>query len=118
MGLFDGWRRKRKSESTVRLHRPEMPKSVIDAAPIASAEGDVVDDVNLVAEYERLIQRRESLQVEREELTAKLDRGEIEPGAFRKELMNKIQEAATISENLRVTAIKLTSQGFRGVQHY
>jgi len=117
MGLFDGWRRKRKREATVKLQEPKMSKSVESKVSEDIKESEQVDTVSLVAEYERLIQRKEILQVERGELTAKLDRGEIEPDDFRKELMNRIQEAAEVSEKLRVTAVKLTSLGYRGVLH-
>ena len=110
MGLFDGWRRKRKREAAVKLQEPKMVSENIE-------ESEQVDTVSLVAEYERLIQRKEILQAERGELTAKLDRGDIEADDFRKELMNRIQEAAEVSEKLRVTAAKLTSLGYRGVLH-
>ncbi len=108
MGLFDGWRRKRKMEAPVRLQEPKK---------IKHDEEDADTIVDLVAEYERLVQRRAELKVERGELTAKLDRNEIESDDFRKELMSRMQEAAIVSENLRVAAIKLTSLGYRGVLH-
>ena len=117
MGLFDSWRRKRKSKATVQLQEPEKPKSVQDDTVETSVKDEAEDLVDLVAEYERLVKRREELQVERGELTAKLDHDEINPDDFRKELMSKIQEAATVSENLRIAAAKLTSQGYRGVLH-
>ncbi len=117
MGLFDGWRRKRKREAAVKLQEPKMSKSVESRVSEAIEESEQVDTVSLVAEYERLIQRKEILQVERGELTTKLDRGEIEADDFRKELMNRIQEAAEVSEKLRITAAKLTSLGYRGVLH-
>ena len=106
MGLFDGWRRKRRSEATV---RPQSPKK------IKPDEDDADVIIDLVTEYERLVQRRAELKVERGELTAKLDREEIEPDVFRKELMSRMQEAAIVSENLREAATKLTSLGYRGV---
>ena len=117
MGLFDGWRRKRKREATVKLQEPKMSKSVESKVSEDIKESEQVDTVSLVAEYERLIQRKEILQVERGELTAKFDSGEIEADDFRKELMNRIQEAAEVSEKLRTTAAKLTSLGYRGVLH-
>lgn len=117
MGLFDGWRRKRKREATVKLQEPKMSKYVESKVSEDIKETEQVDTVSLVAEYERLIQRKEILKVERAELTAKLDRGEIEAGDFRKELMSRIQEAAEVSDKLRVTATKLTSLGYRGVLH-
>lgn len=117
MGLFDGWRRKRKREATVKLQEPKMSKSVQSKVSEDIQESEQVDTVSLVAEYERLIQRKETLQVERGQLTEKFDRGEIEADDFRKELMNRIQEAAEVSEKLQATAAKLTSLGYRGVLH-
>ena len=120
MGLFDSWRRKKKKPvATGQLTKPVEPVKV-EADTDASepdAEAESTDVVSLIAEYERLIQRREELQVERRELTATLDRGQIDPDDFRKELMSRIQEASVVSENLRVTATKLTSLGYRGVLH-
>ena len=75
-----------------------------------------VDVDTLVVEYDQLTQRKEDLQVKRDEITAKLDRGEIEADSFRKELMNIIQEAAMVSEKLQVTAANLTSLGYRGIR--
>ena len=117
MGLFDSWRRKKKPSATVQLTEPKKPIKVEAEASDPDAKTEPTDVVSLVAEYERLIQRREELQVERRELTATLDRGEIDPDEFRKELMNRIQEASTVSETLRVSAIKLTTLGYRGVLH-
>jgi len=117
MGLFDSWRRKKKSKATVRLQEPEKPKSVKDDTAEISVKAEADDLVDLVAEYERLVKRREELQVERGMLTVKLDHNEIEPDDFRKELMSKIQEAAAVSETLRIAAAKLTSRGYRGVLH-
>jgi hypothetical protein len=117
MGLFDGWRRKQKKKATVQLKEPVKPKTEVSSSGDVESKAESEDVVSLVAEYERLVQRREELQVERRELTATLDRGEIDPDEFRKELMNRIQEAATVSENLRATATKLTTLGYRGVLH-
>ncbi|TFG31938.1 hypothetical protein EU528_04850 [Candidatus Thorarchaeota archaeon] len=117
MGLFDGWRRKQKSMATVQLKEPAKPKTEVSGTSKADDKTDSEDVVVLIAEYERLVQRREELQVERRELTATLDRGEIDSDEFRKELMNRIQEAATVSENLRITGSKLTAMGYRGVLH-
>ncbi len=117
MGLFDRWRKKKESKATVRLQEPEKPKPAKDDTAETSVKGEAEDLVDQVAEYERLVKRREELQVERGELTAKLDRDEINPDDFRKELMRKIQEAASVSETLRIVAAKLTSQGYRGVLH-
>lgn len=107
MGLFDGWRRKTKSGTKSQIEAPKKPQST---------EGEVVDAKNLLAEYNLLLLRRTELQEERQELTAKLDRGEIDSDEFRKELMNRMQEAATVSENIRIAAAKLTSLGYRGVR--
>jgi hypothetical protein len=118
MGLFDGWRRKKKTPNTpVQLTESTTHENDEIDTSEAGADSEESDVVTLVAEYERLVQRREILQVERRELTATLDRGEIDPDEFRKELMNRIQEAAVVSENLRVTTTKLTSLGYRGVLH-
>jgi LPS O-antigen subunit length determinant protein (WzzB/FepE family) len=113
MGLFDGWRRKkRRSETAVKLQKPErvmVPDSEV-------AEEVTSDDLSaLLKEYEELGKRKEALQIERDELTARLDRDEIDAIAFRKELMNKIQEAATVSEKIQVTGAKLVSLGYRGI---
>ena len=117
MGLFDSWRRKRESATTVKLEKPPKPLPV--SKEETSEEKKPVDNevVQLVAEYERLVKRREELQVERGELTSKLDRGEIDANEFRQQLMSRIQEAAQVSENLRTTSAKLTSLGYRGVLH-
>jgi predicted transcriptional regulator len=116
MGLFDSWRRRRRRES-VKLAEPEKKETT--ESEIEGEEGprDNGDIVSLTADYERLVARREELQVERGELTKRLDRGEIDADQFRKELMARIQEAAQVSENLRATAAKLTALGYRGVLH-
>lgn len=107
MGLFDGWRRKKASQTKPQLKPPEKPKSTRE---------EQEDSGNLLTEYNLLVKRRAELQEEREELTAKLDRGEIDPDVFRKELMGRMQEAATVSEKIRTSAAKLTSLGYRGVR--
>ena len=106
MGLFDSWRRKKTSQTKPQLKPPEKPESI---------KGNQGDGSTLLAEYNILILRRAELQKEREELTSKLDRGEIDSDAFRTELMDRIQEAATVSEKIRTTATKLSSLGYRGV---
>ncbi|MEM2141898.1 MAG: hypothetical protein QXS20_04200 [Candidatus Thorarchaeota archaeon] len=120
MGLFDTWRRK-KTVSPVRA-----PKSPVTGMPITteqvsqseaatpptSGQDEVVE---LVADYERLISRREQLQRERGELTIRLDRGEIDADVFRKELMARIQEASRVSERLKEVTTRLTELGYRGV---
>jgi len=114
MGLFDSWRRKKKPVAPVQLTEPQKPK-IEETKPSVSETAGQPEDVDLlIAEYERLVQRREELQAERQEITATLDRGELDPDEFRRELMNRIQEAATVSENLRITATKLTKLGYRG----
>lgn len=116
MGLFDSWRRKRKREP-VRLAEPKKKTETegeLEPEEGVNATGDVV---SLTAEYERLVARREALQVERGKLTKRLDHGEIDADQFRKELMARIQEAAQVSENLRETSAKLTALGYRGVLH-
>lgn len=111
MGLFDRWRRKRESAKPVKLLPPS--KELENETKIKENN----DLVNLVAEYERLVRRREELQIERRELTIKLDNGELDADEFRQQLMDKIQEAAQVSESLRVVSTKLTSLGYRGVLH-
>ena len=107
MGIFDGWRRKTKSETKPQIKAPEK---------LQSAEISTADSKKLLDKYNLLIQRRTELQEERQEFTAKLDRGEIDSDEFRKELMNRMQEAATISEKIQKAAAKLTSLGYRGVR--
>jgi hypothetical protein len=117
MGLFDSWRRKKAPPAVVKLQEPKKP-----IVPDIKKDGDSIaaeptDVASLVAEYERLVLRREKLQIERRELIEKLDRGELGPDEFRVQLRNRIQEAAQVSENLRTTSTKLTSLGYRGVLH-
>jgi hypothetical protein len=107
MGLFDGWRRKTKSDTKPQIKAPEKQQST---------KGDIVDSKNLLAEYNLLIQRRTELHEERQTLTSKLDQGEIDSDEFRKELMNRMQEAATVSEKIQTAAAKLTALGYRGVR--
>jgi chromosome segregation ATPase len=70
---------------------------------------------SLLAEYQRLVQRREALTTERTELTTRLDRGELTAAQFHKELRARIQEAAQVSENLRATAARLSELGYTGL---
>ena len=107
MGLFDGWRRKKAAQTTPQIKAPKKTQST---------EEEKGDGEKLLAEYNLLVQRRTELQAERAELTAKLDSGEIDPDDFRKELMNRMQEAATVAEKIRTIAAKLTSLGYRGVR--
>ncbi|MGY5852314.1 MAG: hypothetical protein RTU92_01965 [Candidatus Thorarchaeota archaeon] len=124
MGLFDR-RRRRKETKKVGIVRgrehmtPARPMAEPTPPPdldrmTPEAQGEIV---TLVAEYERLVARREELQVERGQLTAQLDRGDLTAIEFRKQLMVKIQEAAQVSETLKETSGKLTALGYRGVLH-
>jgi hypothetical protein len=123
MGLFDRWRRKdtKKKVGQTRIRGAEIVKtdSVPSEAPevkdLSASEQDEV--VSLVAEYERLSKRREELQEERGALTKRLDSGELTAIEFRKLLMEKIQEAAQVSDSLKSTSSRLTALGYRGVLH-
>ncbi|TFG33714.1 hypothetical protein EU527_07055 [Candidatus Thorarchaeota archaeon] len=117
MGLFDSWRRKREPAATVKLEKPAKPLPAVGDRPTSEVGGESQDIVNLVAEYERLVKRREELQIERGELTEQLDRGELDASEFRVQLMTRIQEASQVSENLRTVSSKLTALGYRGVLH-
>ncbi len=90
----------------------DMPTS-IEGAPQEKEQ----EIVRLVAEYERLVERREKLQTERGQLTKKLDQGEVSPTEFRKQLMSKIQEASNVSDKIKRTSARLTQLGYRGVLH-
>jgi predicted transcriptional regulator len=114
MGFFDRWRRKKKSLAPVKLTESRKPKTEESVSSVSEAVSESEDVAGLIAEYERLVQRREELLIERQEITATLDSGELNPDEFRKELMSRIQEAATVSENLQNTAAKLTALGYRG----
>jgi hypothetical protein len=114
MGIFDSWRRKKKPQPVVNLQEPK--KSII-SEPKVSDETVPIEPTNLtslIAEYESLVLRREELQAERRELNARLDRGELNPEEFRTHLMDRIQEAAQVTEKLRYTSAKLISLGYRG----
>jgi len=117
MGLFDSWRRKREPITTVKLEKPAKPLPPSQKSVDEQSTAETDDVTNLVSDYERLIRRREELQLERKELTNKLDQGQLDANEFRQQLMDRIQEAAQVSENLRVISIKLTSLGYRGVLH-
>ena len=125
MGLFDSWRRKKKTTSKPTRVRGRENLTTGAAIPAVQRTPAVeslpaetqVELKGLVAEYERLYQRREELQVERSELTNRLDKGELTAIEFRKELMSRIQEAASVSDELKDTAAKLTAMGYRGVLH-
>ena len=111
MGLFDGWRRKKKFSTPVKLREP---KKVLSSDEV-SEDVSETDQATLLKEYQELVRRKEGLQTERDELNARLERGEIDATAFRKELMSRIQEAAEVSEKIRVTGAKLVSLGYRGI---
>ena len=118
MGLFDSWRRKKKpaQQSVAR------PKETSKVASKATTDAPVTDGgtdsiTSLLGKYDGLVQRREELQIEREDLTQKLEDGELEATEFRKELMARIQEAAQVSETLRETSVRLTQLGYRGTLH-
>ncbi len=115
MGLFDRWRRKKTPapQPVARLHETTKIKSAasVEAPDIESGPETIT---SLLGKYEGLVQRREELKVEREDLTRKLEDGKLEAAEFRKELMARIQEAAQVSENLRETTVKLTQVGYRG----
>jgi hypothetical protein len=118
MGLFDSWRRKRKPAQQ-KVARPRETTKIKSESPTDSIEPEDGKDTisSLLGKYDSLVQRREKLQVEREDLTRKLEDGELEATEFRKELMAMIQEAAQVSENLRETSIRLTQLGYRGTLH-
>ena len=121
MGLFDRWRRKRedKRETTVKgreILTSKPPSAIVKPVRDLSPE-DQSELAALVAEYERLKKRREELQQERGELTERLDRGELTPIEFRKELMSRIREASQVTEKLKSTSSRLTSMGYRGILH-
>ena len=123
MGLFDRWRRKEpeKKVGQTRIRGAEIvrtdsvPSVAPEAVDLSPAEQDEI--VTLVAEYERLSKRRVELQEERGALTNRLDSGELSATEFRKLLMEKIQEAAQVSESLKTTSSRLTALGYRGVLH-
>ena len=114
LGLFDKWRRKKPSPTAI--SRPPVPKKA--ASELSSDDTIMPDNLDsikaLLGEYENLVERREALTVEREDLTLRLERGEIETTEFRKELMSRIQEAAKVSESLRETSARLSELGYRG----
>jgi predicted nucleic acid-binding Zn-ribbon protein len=99
--------------------RTGVPKQAVPAARPATIEVPkpaAKSEMNsLLAEYQRLVQRREALTTERTELTTRLDRGELTAAQFHKELRARIQEAAQVSENLRATAARLSELGYTGL---
>ncbi|KXH71075.1 MAG: hypothetical protein AM326_12080 [Candidatus Thorarchaeota archaeon SMTZ-45] len=118
MGLFDSWRRKKKRAPTTDTRfreRPQVKSGMQTDVDVTEAEPETVS--SLLEKYDELVQRREALSFERENLTRKLEDGEIEATEFRKELMARIQEAAQVSENLRSTTARLAQLGYRGALH-
>jgi hypothetical protein len=114
MGLFDRWRRKKPTTTTV-SKPPHEKKAVSEVSTDDTIMPSNLESIKaLLGEYNDLAERRESLSVERENLTLRLERGEIEATEFRKELMSRIQEAAKVSESLRETSARLSELGYRG----
>jgi hypothetical protein len=115
MGIFDSLRRKKQPKTVIKLQEPEKPIVSEQKPPGETAATKPTDASSLIVEYERLILRREELQAERKELNDRLDRGELSPDEFRTHLMDRIQEAAQVTESLRYTSAKLISLGYRGL---
>ena len=112
MGIFDNWRRK-KLKAEAKSSKP----SVKPRKPVKMTEDGKQDMDVLLAEHEKLTLRREELQSEREVLTKRLDGGELTALEFRKELMSRIQEASSVSDQLKDIAASLISMGYRGALH-
>ena len=117
MGLFDRWRREKKKKeptTTVRgtgIYKPTGTAKV-ERKPVEElGPAEATEVAKLRADAERLIQRREELQVERTTLLKKLDNAELTAIEFRKQLMVKIQEGAQVSEDLRKISSRLTQLG-------
>lgn len=123
MGLFDSWRRKRKVVHPVRVKGREImtsgeQKVVTESPRITPAQvtPDQQDQVaSLFEEYQQLHDRREQLQTERNELTTRLDNGDLTATEFRKELMARIQEAGAVSDDLKAVIAKLSALGYHGL---
>ncbi|MHA2312187.1 MAG: hypothetical protein ACXADF_11920 [Candidatus Thorarchaeota archaeon] len=117
MGLFDRWRRKKPRPTTI--SKPlGAKKAVSDLSSDDTIKPSNLESIKaLLSEYDDLVERRESLSSERENLTLSLERGEIEATEFRKELMSRIQDAAKVSESLRETTARLSELGYRGTLH-
>ncbi len=65
----------------------------------------------LLKQYQELIKKRDALIKDRQELTEKLDRGEVTPTEFRKILIEKIKENTQISMQIRDISAKLAKLG-------
>ncbi|MCF2136761.1 MAG: hypothetical protein K9W43_05900 [Candidatus Thorarchaeota archaeon] len=120
MGLFDSWRRRKRGtheRSQVRAREILVSDSVPTKAPVVAELPPESQEevVKLVAEYERLVRRRDELQTERSQLTVRLDSGELTAIEFRKELMSRIQEAAQVAERLKQVSSRLIELGYRGI---
>ncbi|MHA1653395.1 MAG: hypothetical protein ACTSYX_10060 [Candidatus Thorarchaeota archaeon] len=122
MGLFDSWRRRRKTGTAERARIKSREILVSDSAPTTAPAPPTelppetqAEVVSLVAEYERLVRRRDELQRERSQLTIRLDNGELSPIEFRKELMARIQEAASVAERIKEVSSRLIALGYRGI---
>ncbi len=120
MGLFDSWRRRKRGtheRSQVRAREILVSDSVPSKTKALREipEEDQEEVVKLVAEYERLVRRRDELQTERSQLTVRLDNGELTAIQFRKELMSRIQEASQVAERLKQVSSRLIELGYRGV---
>ncbi|MBD3407395.1 MAG: hypothetical protein GF411_14860 [Candidatus Lokiarchaeota archaeon] len=120
MGLFDRWRRKEKKKTKTvvkgrEIMRVEAPERKPKTEEVEKTPESKEKIAKLIAEYQRLVERREELQRERSELTRRLDSGELTAIQFRKELMNRIQEAARITDGIRETSTALIELGHPGV---
>ncbi len=114
MGLFDSWRRKKKTPIPTR----QIAKPVVAAEDTAVGSiGEESSMDELLIHYNEQATRREELQHERNKLTERLDTGEISAIDFRKELMRIIQEAAAVNDQLKDTEGKLISLGYSGSFH-
>jgi len=130
MGIFDSWRRKKPEQpgAKIPVRRPETmptqearlatisrqtaPEIVRSVARSAAAQSEVN---GLVAEYEHMVERRKALQTEKDELTARMDKGEITAQQWRRQLMASTQEAAQLSEKIRVISARLRWLGYSGL---
>ncbi len=106
MGIFDSLLRKKYKKKMVHIEQKEKPVE----KPVVSKSSD--DEINVLLEkYQRLIEKRDELIRTRQELTEKLDRGEVSPIEFRKILIEKIKENTEISMEIREISAKLAELG-------
>lgn len=130
MGIFDTHRRKKPEQQGAKgpvnardimraglanTSATSRPAAVDVSRPAVRSPAGQSEVTSLLAEYDRLVQKREALRVERDELMARLDRGEITAQEWRKNLMARTQEAAQISEKLRITIARLKFIGYTGL---